>query len=1060
MAPRESPRPHRVTHQLPRQVESFIGRYEELQDLLRHLAPAADPEHEPPPVVVTGPAGIGKTSLALQAAHEAVGRGWFPGGSRYLNRHEADRVNSSDALESVLRSLDWTLTPEQIPINVDSRAAMYRTVLSGLTDAVLLLVDDIDTADQARLLLPVSGRHRVVFISRHSLQPLAAHTVTLGRLSPDEAVDLLEARVRGRNSDDTRLSDDPGSARIIAELTSGLPLALSLVAGRLRNRLRLQPADVAQELTEAMSRARQLADETGMAGAFELSYRNLPPEQAQLLSLLALTVGRKFSTETAAAGLESDAHGARGLLVPLAEAKLIESTSRPDQWEMRDLIRAHAATVADDVIDATQREQARDRILDFALHHSDVAEDGSGFFTTRVGTRPLAGVHSDAPSQEDHLGVARDVEVLAELIAAAETRPPLSIALIGNWGAGKSSLMLQIGQHVDLLARLSRARPGRSAFVSSVRQVRFNAWHYSDTSVWTGLITQLFAALANEDESDAPSATPDPRQAQRDRETLRAELDRREETERQLSDQLTAADGAMPPPGRFTAFGSPVKSYRVLRAALLQTVKDLRFSLPVLALWLALAGVATGAWLLRGTLTAVVTSLLAAAAATAAPLRPLLRRLRTAHRELRGFTERRYAELAAQQRALRTEISGLRERLALIDAAARLGGFLQERAAGTEYQPYLGVLGQAHTDLRQLSHDLQAARAQWRAEGTGSRPPLERIVLYIDDLDRCPPDRVVEVLQAVHLMLGLDLFVVVVAVDARWLIHSLRHHHNALFQHETTTAAVSAAPDVDGLATTVDYLDKIFQIPYAVTPPPPQAMGRYLRSLLPTTVAEHNTRTAESTLTPDQPPPAGQPGPDGDNAPPAPREPTTSAASPDTGTPDQSVEQADLLPRGLRIGAGEVAFMAQLGGLLPTPRAAKRLVNLYRLVRIGVPATDLPAFASSSGAAPYQAVQILLAVLAGNPPAAEELFRRLLACPDGETSINSLLDGSPRGQPPYERLARVLPGVLRDLETVQPIPLAVGHYRRWCTELARYSFHTRELFPTADEPPTGRELLG
>ncbi|MCX4817962.1 hypothetical protein OG601_46100 [Streptomyces sp. NBC_01239] len=148
--------------------------------------------------------------------------------------------------------------------------------------------------------------------------------------------------------------------------------------------------------------------------------------------------------------------------------------------------------------------------------------------------------------------------------------------------------------------------------------------------------------------------------------------------------------------------------------------------------------------------------------------------------------------------------------------------------------------------------------------------------------------------------------------------------------------------------------------------------------------------------------------------------------------------------------------MAQLGGLLPTPRAANHLVNLYRPVRIGVPATDLPAFASSSGPAPYQAIQILLAVLAGTPSAAEELFRRLLACPDGEASISSLLDGSAQGQSPYERLTPVLPGVLRDLEAVQPIPLEVGHYRRWCTELACYSFHTRELFPTASEPPTGR----
>ena len=77
--------------------------------------------------------------------------------------------------------------------------------------------------------------------------------------------------------------------------------------------------------------------------------------------------------------------------------------------------------------------------------------------------------------------------------------------------------------------------------------------------------------------------------------------------------------------------------------------------------------------------------------------------------------------------------------------------------------------------------DLTAARNEWLASGATTPPPLERIVLYIDDLDRCPPRRVVEVLEAVHLMLALELFVVVVAVDARWLIRSLEYHYRELF---------------------------------------------------------------------------------------------------------------------------------------------------------------------------------------------------------------------------------------------------------------------------------------
>ena len=111
-------------------------------------------------------------------------------------------------------------------------------------------------------------------------------------------------------------------------------------------------------------------------------------------------------------------------------------------------------------------------------------------------------------------------------------------------------------------------------------------------------------------------------------------------------------------------------------------------------------------------------------------------------------------------------------------------------------------------------------------------------MLYIDDLDRCPPRRVVEVLEAVHLMLALELFVVVVAVDARWLIRSLEYHYRELFStgDGLVPTAPASSPEADaegGPASPVDYLDKIFQIPYVLAPPPPAAMASYLRSLLP-----------------------------------------------------------------------------------------------------------------------------------------------------------------------------------------------------------------------------------
>src|SRR5262249_42283739 len=133
------------------------------------------------------------------------------------------------------------------------------------------------------------------------------------------------------------------------------------------------------------------------------------------------------------------------------------------------------------------------------------------------------------------------------------------------------------------------------------------------------------------------------------------------------------------------------------------------------------------------------------------------------------------------------------------------------------------------------------ARRQWERNGHVGPPPLERIVLYIDDLDRCPPRQVVEVLEAVHLLLALDLFVVVVAVDARWLIRSLEYHHHELFKGGTQK----------NLATPIDSLDKIFQIPFTLLTPTPGATGGFLRSLLPRPVPQPASASRASSRRPE-----------------------------------------------------------------------------------------------------------------------------------------------------------------------------------------------------------------
>jgi len=129
--------------------------------------------------------------------------------------------------------------------------------------------------------------------------------------------------------------------------------------------------------------------------------------------------------------------------------------------------------------------------------------------------------------------------------------------------------------------------------------------------------------------------------------------------------------------------------------------------------------------------------------------------------------------------------------------------FLQERTTAASYTGQLGLISTIRQDLERLDGLLQ----DFVEKG---KDPIERIVLYIDDLDRCHPNKVVEVLQAVHLLLAFDLFNVVVGVDARWLERSLYRQY--------VGDSRDGLPAPNDPFSPQDYLEKIFQIPYALAP--------------------------------------------------------------------------------------------------------------------------------------------------------------------------------------------------------------------------------------------------
>ncbi|MFI8789077.1 P-loop NTPase fold protein [Streptomyces sp. NPDC055105] len=647
----------------------------------------------------------------------------------------------------------------------------------------------------------------------------------------------------------------------------------------------------------------------------------------------------------------------------------------------------------------------------FTQSESDLLQQSFLLVPSSPTNNPMAslpGLDADSASVADFLGNETEVDMLAKLAIAKITAPPLAVALLGEWGAGKSSFISQMSQRIDDLAtKGASATDDADAFNTRVLQVQFNAWHYNDDHVWSGLVDHLFRALAQDLETDNAVENPESERKKR-----RDELERLEAEQRQLNEELDKTERKRPR-GYLAFLGAPVEGLRLLYRAVRLGLRDLKYGWLYVAVWLLLIGAAIFAmpWLTGG-----VTVLVRATSAVAAPLLPLWIALRQRHSQGLSWTGKIRGSLEGRKRTLSEEITSARAQLAEIDAAVRLADFLTER--GDTYQAQRGFMGSVHDDLFQLSEKLSAARADWEGAESTQTPPLERIILYIDDLDRCSPRRVVEVLAAVHLMLALPLFVVVVAVDPRWLLRSLEFHYSELFTDSAGTSHISGAQDT---ATPLDYLDKIFQVPFVVPPSTPEKTARLVNALL----------APSSTPAPSM----SEAGAQVDEA---------VASVDELENVMQVTEEGNGMgggPTQLQLQPHEISFMSRVGGLTQTPRATKKLVNLYRLVRIGVPPTELARFEGDAQLpGEHQVVQILLALLVGSPHQCEEVFRAVLdASPSSK--IIEVMRGVPSGIPVANKVADLIERMSADT----PVVMDTLAYQQWCPRLARFSFYTRNL---------------
>ena len=249
---------------LPRDIESFTGRQAELDRLTAAAAGFRGSGGVVRVFAVEGMGGIGKTALALRAAHQVAG--WFPDGQLFIDLQGYTPGVRPVAPEDALRSLLFALgvAREQIPEGLAERAALYRGRLAETRTLVIL--DNAESLAQVEPLLPGTGGCLVLVTSRRALPGLDSQVMALDTLPPDEAAELFRAAA----GPDRIAADDPQVAEIV-ELCGYLPLAIRVLAARLARRRALTAGDVLAELRTEHRRLGNLADDDrSVAAAFEL----------------------------------------------------------------------------------------------------------------------------------------------------------------------------------------------------------------------------------------------------------------------------------------------------------------------------------------------------------------------------------------------------------------------------------------------------------------------------------------------------------------------------------------------------------------------------------------------------------------------------------------------------------------------------------------------------------------------------------------------------------------------------------------------------------------------